>query len=240
MIDAFMAAVTARSSRPYSPVSSVDAHDGRPRLGGQRRRPASRWSRRRARTPRPTPIALDAAARAAAASGRGRRRGSRPSVTSRKPGTVARRLPGAARPSASCGALAAPCASSGRRPMPTTPTVPTSPSSRALTAWVVEWVTSSTWSAPTFAGDLGHALAPRRRRRRRRRDGWSGSTAWATTRRREVEGHGLGERPADVDPDAHAHQRGSGGRRRARPADGLGRWRDGARRAGARGFTTNT
>ena len=145
-IEAFSAAVTARSSSPYRPVSSADVVTGRPSAAAAAATVAS--------FVRSSGANASATAMACAPPARSRRThalavwASRPPVTSRNSDTVSSRWPSASSMRGTTVRRRA-LRRSGARPMPIIPTVATSPSSSAFTACVVEWVTSCTFSAPT-------------------------------------------------------------------------------------------
>src|SRR3954468_21676613 len=147
-MDALSAAVTVRNSSPYRPVISADPHDGRPREMARATAlrsalPSSGANASATQIERAPPATSRSSAASIAAS-------SNPSVTSTSSATTGNGLPGASSRPSSRVRLAA-RRRSGRRPSANTPTMPTSPSNMALTACVVECVTSWTRSGPTCA-----------------------------------------------------------------------------------------
>src|SRR3954452_19251657 len=147
-IDALSAAVTVRNSSPYRPVISADPHDGSPReiarvTALRSALPSSGANASATQMDRAPPATNRSSAASITDS-------SNPSVMSTSSATTGSGLPGArSRPSSRVRFAAR--RRSGRRPSANTPTVPTSPSNMALTAWVVECVTSWTRSGPTCA-----------------------------------------------------------------------------------------
>ena len=121
---------------------------GQADLARRSRRPPSRSSGRRARTPRRRTPRRRPLAEPSQRLPHRRSTGS-PSVTSKKAWRTRSRLPGASSTSRSRVRFST-RARSGRRPIPITPTSAASPSSSAFTACVVECVTSSMLAAPTW------------------------------------------------------------------------------------------